>query len=725
MATTTTPQQPNRNNADVIDLGRLLGLMLDNKWLIIGITSFFAVASIIYALCATPIYQADALVQVEQKTGGIPGLSDVTDMLGGSGSDSAAATEIELIKSRMIIGETVDDLHLNIQVEPYYPYGVGKGLAARLGWKPGTLLVSRFQVPAVYEESVFQLQIMKNGGYQLNLGGSDLLQGKVGELAQSKDGISLFVSDLKGEEGQRFTLTKKPDLQVINDLQEQLLVSEKGKKTGMLSLSLEGDDRDEIRSVLENIANNYVMKNIERNAAEAEKSLQFLQSHLPDVRSSLEDSEQKLNNYRQKNESVDLNLEAKAALDTMVALETQLNQLTFKESDISQQFTKSHPAYISLMEKRHTLMKEKERINQQVQKLPKVQQEVLRLTRDVEVGQQIYLQLLNKVQELNILKAGTVGNVRVIDNAAVQIKPVKPKKSLVVVIATLLGGMLSVALVLVRAAFNRGIEGPEELEKLGMNVYASVPLSEWQDARSKNQKKHNRHHKETLLAQHNPADLSIEALRSLRTSLHFAMMEARNNVLMITGPSPGIGKSFITSNLASVIAHGEQKVLLIDADMRKGHLHDYFAQADKKHGLSDYLSGQLDLEKVVVHSEQQHLDFIARGQVPPNPSELLMHPRFATLLEWASQNYDLVLIDTPPLLAVTDAAIVGRLVGTTLLVTRFAVTAAKEAEITQSRLEQNGIEVKGVILNAMEKRAASYYGGNYGYYQYNYQSSKN
>lgn len=352
--------------------------------------------------------------------------------------------------------------------------------------------------------------------------------------------------------------------------------------------------------------------------------------------------------------------------------------------------------------------------------MPKVQQEILRLTRDVEVGQQIYVQLLNKVQELNILKASTVGNVRIIDNAAVQIKPVKPKKALVAVIATLLGGMLAVAIVLIRAAFNRGIEGPEALEQLGMNVYASVPLSEWQDRLAK-QKKGGKH---TLLAQHNPADLSIEALRSLRTSLHFAMMESANNVLMITGPSSGIGKSFITSNLASVIAQCDQKVLLIDADMRKGHLHDYFSKAHKDIGLSDYLSGQKDTQSVIVQSEQAGLDFIARGKVPPNPSELLMHPRFASLLEWAAQNYDLVLIDTPPILAVTDAAVVGRLAGTTLMVARFAVTAAKEAEVTQSRLEQNGIEVKGVILNAMEKRAASYYGGNYGYYQYQYKSAE-
>ena len=719
MTITTHPQQLNRNSAEVINLGRIMGLMLDNKWLIIGITCFFALTGVIYALCTTPVYQADALVQVEQKSGGIPGLSDVSDMLG-SGGDSETSTEIELIKSRMIISQTVEELNLNVLIRPDFPYGVSKGLAARLGWHAGTLLVSRFQVPAAYEGRTFTLQLQDKGGYQLSLDGTELLQGKAGELAQSQDGISLLVTDLKGEPGQRFTLTKLSELQVINDLQQRLMVSEKGSKTGILALSLNGDDSEAIRSVLESVARNYVMKNIERNAAEAEKSLQFLQSHLPDVRSSLEDSEQKLNNYRQKNESVDLNLETKTVLDTMVSLETQLNELTFKESDIAHQFTKAHPAYISLMDKRQTLLKEKERINQQVQKLPKMQQDVLRLTRDVQVGQEIYLQLLNKVQELNILKAGTVGNVRIIDHAAVQIKPVKPKKTLIVVIATLLGSMLSLALVFIRAAFNRGVEGPDELEKLGINVYATVPLSEWQQEQSRKQQKGK---KLTLLAQHNPADLSIEALRNLRTSLHFVMMEARNKVLTIIGPNPAIGKTFVTGNLASVIAQGGQKVLLIDADMRKGHLHHYLAAG--KTGLSDYLSGQKDLTQIVVHGEAHSFDFIPRGQVPPNPSELLMHPRFSALLEWASEHYDLVLIDTPPLLAVTDAAIVGRLAGTVLLVARFGVTAAKEVEITQRRLEQNGIEVKGVILNAMEKRAAGYYGGSYGYYQYSYQSSNN
>ncbi len=373
------------------------------------------------------------------------------------------------------------------------------------------------------------------------------------------------------------------------------------------------------------------------------------------------------------------------------------------------------------MDKRETLLKERERLNQQVQKLPKTQREVLRMTRDVEVNQQIYIQLLNKVQELSIIKAGTVGNVRILDEAQSFVSPVKPKKPLIAVLATLLGGMLSVAFVLVKAALHRGVETPDQIEQIGLSVYASVPKSSLQLALAEKIKRKGKHNKElALLAETNPADLSIEALRGLRTSLHFAMLEAKNNVLMISGPAPGIGKSFVSTNFAAVAAKTGQKVLLIDADMRKGYLQQCFG-LKWENGLSDLLAGKIDTATAVQHTEVENLDILTRGQVPPNPSELLMHPRFKQLVEWASEHYDLVIIDTPPVLAVTDPSIVGSLAGTTLMVARFGQNTVKEIEVARNRFDQAGIEVKGVILNAIEKKASSSYG--YGYYNYSYGES--
>jgi tyrosine-protein kinase Etk/Wzc len=134
------------------------------------------------------------------------------------------------------------------------------------------------------------------------------------------------------------------------------------------------------------------------------------------------------------------------------------------------------------------------------------------------------------------------------------------------------------------------------------------------------------------------------------------------------------------------------------------------------------LSGKLSTEQVVKPSGIENLDVVTRGQVPPNPSELLMHPRFKEFTKWASDNYDLVIIDTPPVLAVTDPSIVGALAGTTLMVARFGQSTIKEIEVAQGRFEQSGIEVKGVIFNAIEKKASSSYG--YGYYNYAYISDK-
>ncbi|MEC6822475.1 polysaccharide biosynthesis tyrosine autokinase [Photobacterium piscicola] len=716
---------PNTSSgSDEIDLGKLFGILIDSRWLIIITTFIFALIGISYALLATPIYKADALIQIEQKSTGMPALGgDMAEMFGGS--ESSATTEIEIIKSRMVLGDTVDKLNLTTVATPIYTPVFGKGLARLLG-DSHLISVARFSVPAntVVTNDVLTITNSEQGEYSVaNSDGRELLTGKVGVLA-TNNGYSLFVTQLIGADGKTFSLSKISRLDAIQSLQQSLTIAEQGKQTGILQLSITGENRARIKNILDDISQTYFLQNVARNSAEAENSLVFLKQHLPKIKQQLTAAEDKLNSYRQANESVDLGLEAKTTLDTMVSLEAQLNQLTFKESDISQLYTKEHPAYVALLDKRKTLMKEKARLNKRIEKLPKTQRAVLRLTRDVQVNQQIYVQLLNKVQELSIVKASTVGNVRILDNAQAYSQAVKPKKALIVVLATLLGGMLSVAIVLLRAALHRGVENPDEIEAIGLPVYASIPLSSWQlDLDKKLKLKKKLSINESLLTIANPADLSIEALRSLRTSLHFAMMEARNNIVMISGPSPGIGKSFVSANMAAVMAKGGQRVLVIDADMRKGQMERQMC-VDSKPGLADYLSGQQTLEQVIKSPGVENLDFIARGAVPPNPSELLMHPRLKALLDWASENYDLVLVDTPPILAVTDPAIVGAYAGTTMIVARFGLNPVKEIEVTKNRFEQNGIEVKGCILNAVERKASSTYGGNYGYYNYSYASDK-
>ncbi|TOQ02336.1 polysaccharide biosynthesis tyrosine autokinase [Vibrio parahaemolyticus] len=720
---TTQTIKQSRQVDDEIDLGKLFGIILDAKWLILCTVVLFSIVGVGVAILSTPIYKADALIQIESKSSG-----GISAMVGDMGelfsAESSATTEIEIIKSRMILGGTVDKFNLTTVASPNYMPIIGKGLA-RIQGEQISINVTRFNAPSYAVGIPLTLEVVDAEQKAFTLtedNGSVVLEGRVGELLE-KNGYQFLATELVAQTGDSFTVSKISKLDAINKLQENLSISERGKQTGIISLSFSGEDRTKIQAILNDISQNYFLQNVQRNSAEAEQSLEFLKGHLPDIKIKLTASEDVLNRFRQENESIDLGLEAQSTLKVMVELEAQLNELTFKESEISQRFTQDHPAYKSLLDKRQTLLKEKERLNKQVQKLPKTQREVLRMTRDVEVNQQIYIQLLNKVQELNIIKAGTVGNVRILDSAQSFSKPIKPKKALIVVLATLLGGMAGVAFVLIRAAFHRGVETPDQIEQMGIPVYASVPKSiqqlEFASKLKRNKSKGN--NELVLLAEANPADLSIEALRSLRTSLHFAMMEAKNNVLMISGPAPSIGKTFVSTNFAAVAAKTGQKVLLIDADMRKGYLQQCFGLR-WDNGLSEYLSGKIAPSNIIKSTSIDNLNVVTRGQVPPNPSELLMHPRFKSFIDDMSAEYDLVIIDTPPVLAVTDPSIVGALAGTTLMVARFDQTTLKEIEVARGRFEQSGVEVKGVILNAVEKKASNSYGYGYGYYNYAYKS---
>jgi tyrosine-protein kinase Etk/Wzc len=746
---TTTKTNNPAQQADVIDLGALLGTLLDRKYFIIGLTTLFMFVGVVYAVLSTPIYQATAMLQVEDGGGAsVPGLDDMGGMFE---STSAAVTEIELLKSRSVIGEAVDSLKLDMTANPkLFPYigprafrtftPINEGDlaepsfgASSYAWGGESIDIFCFDVPKSAIGAGFTLVALDNNAIALlNADGEQILKGKVGQ-ALSNTQFNLTVRTLHARPGTEFTLARQDKLNTVLALQAAIGAKEKGKDSGIINLSLQSDKPRYAEQVLDKVAAIYVRRNVDRNSAEAQKSLEFLEVQLPEIKKQLEAAEQRFNDYQIKRQSINISLETQGVLEQVVKLETQLQELGLKRLQMGLKFKKNHPTYQGLVEQINAVNKQKKQLVAEVGKLPETQQELLRLKRDVEVSNELYTMLLGKTQELDIVRAGTVGNVRIIDTAAVNTsKPVKPKKPLIVVLATLLGGMLAVAIVLLQKAMHKGVEDPSEIEAIGLAVYASVPYSDHQEklkgfglgkslsAKSRKAKAHAKAN--GILALDNPADLSIEALRSLRTSLHFAMMEAKNNIIAISGPSPGVGKSFVSINLAAVLAQSGKKVLIIDADMRKGYMQTQFG-LKWDDGLSDYLSGRLTLDQITKPSQVEGLKVITRGQIPPNPSELLMHANFSKLVAEVSAAYDLVIIDTPPILAVTDAAIVSAHTGTTLLVVRFGQNHLREIELTRNRFEQNGIDVKGVVFNGLVKKASNAY-GYYGYYNYEYKSDK-
>ena len=735
MTTMPRPIYETKEDKD-IDLAHLFDTFLNNRGLILTITGFFAALGVAYALLATPVYLASAMIQIQAK-GGLPSL---TDVVGTAPAVSPAQTEIALLKSRSVVGGAVEDLNLDIIIEPHHFPVVGGYIFRRfepteegeLGWYPEgfesyawggeSLRVTQLIVPDKMHGEELTLEAAENNGFILrDPEGEVVVQGVVGEPIETPD-YGITVAELNARPGTTFTVIKNRTYATTEDYQNRLNAGERGKQSGILNVTLEGTDPEKAVTVLEAVAQRYVDQNIARNAAEATQSLEFLSEQVPEVRKKLDAAQTALNEFQTGNRSVDISAETQSVLDRIVDLESQISEQNLKRTEMESRFTRQHPNFQALMNQINQLQAQKTELEKQIGTLPSTQQELLRLNRDVEVSSETYSMLLNKTQELDIIRAGTVGNVRIVDHAAADIdEPIKPNKPLIVIVATLLGGILAVAFVYVREALKRGVENPEEIERVGIPVYAAIPFSEKQGLLEKRLAnfKRDKSSASYLLSINDPADLATEAMRSLRTSLHFAMIEAKNNILMITGPSPAVGKSFVTSNLAAVIAQSGKKVLLIDADMRKGYLHKVMRCQGEK-GLSDILSGRITLFDAIQKTQLNNLHVITHGQLPPNPSELLMHENFSRFVKEISSMYDLVIFDTPPILAVTDAALVGSQAGTTLMVTRYGLNGVKEIEFAKRRLEQNGILVKGVIFNAVVRKASTY--SEYGYYQYEYQS---
>ncbi|HDT4048073.1 TPA: polysaccharide biosynthesis tyrosine autokinase [Enterobacter bugandensis] len=703
-----------------IDLIQLLAEMFDHRVMIACITLLFTVCAGIYAYSVTPIYQADALVQIEAKQD-----NSLLKSLSQFGTDLSpdVAPELLLLKSRMILGETVDKLGLTYSVKRRVLPVIGPLLER--GRKAGELTIGALTLPLLEDKPLeLLLTVQEQGRYHLE-GKTLEADGVVGKTLV-KDGVTLLVTSLSAAPGTRFALKTVTKLEAINALQRRLIVSESAKQSGIINLTLTGEDPDKIAVVLNTIAENYLSQNIARQEAKDTRSLTFLQDQLPKIRRELDEAEARLNAYREQRDSVDLSLEAKTVLDQVVNVENQLNELTFREAEVSQLFKKDHPTYRALRDKKQTLKQERTRLNNRVSSMPSTQQEILRLSRDVESGRTIYLQLLTRQQELNISRSSTIGNVRIIDPAVTQPGPVKPHKVIIIVLGMLVGLMLSAGTVLVRSAFKRGITSSEQLEAQGMPLLATLPRSVWLW-----KKTHLR--RRTLFASHwkhrtsnvpflpvdRPADIFVEAVRGLRTSLHFTMMNAVNRIVVISGPSQDCGKTLVSTSLASIAAQAGQRVLFIDADMRKGYVHNIF-KLNNQHGLSSVLGGSIEWQDAIQRFEKGGFDVLTCGPQPSHPVELLMNERFQTVMSRIDKEYDIVIVDTPPVLAVTDALLVARAAATTLLVARFGKTSVKEIENCRKRLQQMGVQVEGAILNDIVKSAAFYYHSGYSHYNYGY-----
>lgn len=728
---TTDLQQPanakdNVSDNDEIDLLALLWTILKG-WKTILLLALLGLAiGVLYGRYVNPTFQSDALIQIDEKSSGISALgADISDLV--SSDASPAQTEAELIKSRMVLEPVVNLLNLRVRLSDPEIGFIDRIEASRihtqinspegvaLKTEDGEARVSHFDVSQGYLNQTFTLTRAESG-YTLSNDLNDF-QGQFNQPQRFKgvDGyIHITVNDLPAI-GDIIHITKQ-SLKVTTDaINSRLSVVEQGKQTGIIQLSMTGPDQQQVSLILKEIILSYINQNQSRGSEETTKTLSFMETQIPLLRQKLEDSEATFNDFREENGTIDVAQEAQLLLTENSNIDAQLNELRLKKADLTTYYTEEHPLVIQINEQLAVLNSRKQEIDSTIGGLPEIQREFLKLSQDTEINREIYLTLLKNYQQLQVAKAGQVGYARIIDLPINTFNAIAPKKLLIWMLALLLGGMLGTMIVLIKNLLRNTVQDPERLEtKTGIPVIATIPRSPLLSRLG-----NNKHASKRLLAYTDSHGTAYEAIKSLRTNLMFAMPSAsktggRAKVILITGESPGVGKSFISSNLSEVFAQLNKKILIIDADMRLGKLHQMF-NTTQDNGLGDYLAKGADLVSVIHPTELDNVDFMPRGQHPANPASLLSGDKFANMMHELNKHYDFIIIDTPPLLAASDPIIISQYADKILMVIRYDKSIEGQVKYAVKQMHKANLHVDGIVLNDVQQGLLSKYSYHYTY----------
>ena len=735
-----------KEDNDEIDLMALLFAILRGWKIIVFFAVLGLLIGILYSRYVNPTYRSDALIQIEENSKGAAALgADISELIGSQASKAEA--EAELIRSRMILEPVVNLLHLRIRLsDPNIgaidriksnstDTQINKPEGVSLKAEDGKVEVSQFNVSQDYLNQPFTLTRSATGFVLSN--GFDDFKGQIGKAHQFRgtDGqIQITVNDLPAD-GYPINITKQSLQTTTEQINTELSVSEKGKQTGIIQLSMTGANQQQTSSILKQIVFSYIDQNQSRGSEETTKTISFMETQIPTLKKKLEDSEAIFNEFRKKYGTIDVGKEAELLLTENSQIDAQLNELKLKKADLTTYYTEEHPLVIQINEQLEVLNDRKNEIDDTIAGLPEIQREFLQLSADTAINREIYLTLLKNYEQLKIVKAGQIGFARIIDLPINNFKAIAPKKLLIIILATLLGSMLGTMLVLLKNMLRNVVKDPERLEaKTGVPVVATVPRSPLLTRlRKSNKKAPNR-----LLAYVDNNSLSYEAIKSLRTNLMFGMPAQgragqRAKVILITGESPGVGKSFISSNLTEVFAQLDKKVLIMDADMRLGELHKMFSMS-QDNGLADYLSqdtthlskDNAQVSKIVANQEGylasfihptgiDNIDFMPRGQHPRNPASLLANGSFDHLIKELNLHYDYIVIDSPPVLAASDAMILSQYADKVLMVARYDKSIEGQVVYAVNQMNKANIKVDGIILNDVQQGLLSKYSYHYSY----------
>ncbi|MBL1418948.1 MAG: polysaccharide biosynthesis tyrosine autokinase [Alphaproteobacteria bacterium] len=700
---------------DDIDIKQIANTLWASKWLIIIFTIIAWFLGNIYGRIATPIYEANSLLQIEAKSSGFAGLTGLSDAFGG-GDGAGTSTELQLLKSRKVMSPTVRKFNLELIAKPlklplignyyYRTFDEEAGfrdpvlsqyfnVSKEYAWGGEKIVAKQFDVPKLLYGKKFEIIALEDGKYKLLADEKIIFEGLVGENHHVDAwGIDIEITKLLARPGTYFTIAHIDPIVAVQALTNRLIIEETGS-SDIVFIKMKGADKAEIRDLIKSILLTYQQQNVDFNNVEASRSLNFVRNQLPNSVGNMKDAEQEIYEYRLTNNTVDLSQKTQQLLAKLLNIEASLNDLEFAEPELSRKFKAEHPIYIEFLRRRATLLKKKAETEQKAADIPTEQFNLFKLQRNVEITQKTYLQTLNRYEELRIIQAGTTGSIRIIDEVVVHPAAIQPRRSIISIVSIFLGLFSAIGIILARASMSKKITHLEQFNAVGAEIIVSVPVSQNQQ---KLDKAKARKGEVRVLSHLNPDDAAVEAYRSLRTRLHFGLNNANTKSILISGSNSEIDSTIISQNLAVLFAQSGLKTLLIDANMRNGNAHDNIG-VNSSLGLTEFLSGKTELNEVSQNTKVDNLDFIACGLPPRNPSELLMSKKFSQLCDTENGEYEYIIINAPSFLAYTDTSIISQYVGASLVAIKRNVTQFEDIEKIDLKLAAHETKFSGYIYS--------------------------
>jgi len=723
---------------------------------------FFGVALVTFTM--KPVYEASATLNIKDdkaKSGVLGELSLLAE-------NNPIDAEIEIIKSRTNAEQVVKQLHLDWQVSDQ-----SDGLS---------LKILEFTAPD--RKIDCRIELIGKDSYQVYDSDDNIIgSSKAGRLMQGKGGVSLLLTDLSGSVGDNCRLNLIPFNSRVENLGRAIKAVEVGKKTNVVRISYADTDPVRARDVVNSLVQAYLDKTIAFKTQEASSTVDFVEDQLKGVRRDLDKAEADLQKYKSTSGMVNLDSEAESLIskfsdtekeraavnlqkkqvefalsslkeaarkgtayspaamlaDPLVAgMASKLADLEVQKKALLNEYTKDHPLVKGqqgqineLLRKiqatyetsHRNLVRQEGEITRQLatyegtlKTLPVAERDLAKLMRVAKVNADIFTFLLQKHEEARIAKASTISNINIVDPAITPEKPVKPKKLKNLLLGFIVGCMVGGGLAFFQEYLDDTIKDAEQAKRaIRLPLLALIPFIP------------NREVKEdpagngSLITQLEPKSQVAEAFRALRTSIHFSAIKRDKKILLLTSTFPSEGKSIISANLANTFAQTGARVLIVDCDLRRSSLHEKMGHS-KVPGLTELLTGDATFDAVRHNTGVSGFDLITAGTTPPNPAELIGSEAMQRFLEAHRNSYDHIIIDAPPVLAVTDAPVLTSMADMVLVVMQAGRVPLKAAQRMREMLDTVQAPVAGLIVNDKTGSGESYghYGGKYYRYRYGY-----